>query len=213
MVKASRIIVVVAALVAACHLRSNVFVAPPSRKAMAVASATGFMACLASVAPAFADEIDDAAEKLSERAYPFLREISWTSSTYTTMPEVKDPIKLLKIIDKMLIMGAAMDPNALKDGVLAHSKAIGSMGRSGVCAEKDFTGILKAIGHMIASAGSRKSMEVYAAGLEIVPGGPIGGSMVPKYLMSTVNSEDAQSAYGGLLEFAKVVETAADAQR
>jgi len=35
-------------------------------------------------APAYADKIDDAAKKLSEASYPFLKEIDWTSDVYGT---------------------------------------------------------------------------------------------------------------------------------
>jgi len=201
MVRTSKVIVVVTALVAACHLRSHVFVAPPSRKPVAVASATGFMACLASAAPAFADKIDDAAEKLAAGSYAFLKEVPWTASTYGTLPEVKDPLQVLKVVDKCLILGAAMDSAALKEGVLAHSRAISSIDANGVTSQQDYAAILKAIGHMIASAGTPKTMDVYNAGLELVP----GSSKVPAYLMSTVKPEDAVAAYKEFIEFTTVV--------
>eukprot|EP00439_Symbiodinium_sp_Y106_P044643 s7678_g5.t1 len=37
-------------------------------------------------APAFADKIDDAAKVLSEKSYPFLKEIDWTSDVYGKLP-------------------------------------------------------------------------------------------------------------------------------
>jgi len=175
---------------------------------MVVVPAAGFMACLTSAAPSFADEIDEAAEKLAAGSYAFLKEVPWTSSSFATLPEVKDPIRILKFIDKMLIMGDAMDPSALKDGVLAHSRAIGSIGRNGVTSQQDYAGILKAIGHMIGSVGVQKSMDVYNAGMELIP----RDSMVPKYLMSTVMTEDARDAYRALMDFAKVVKTSSEAR-
>lgn len=204
MVRAGKVIVVVAAFVAVCHLRSHVFVAPPSRKAAAVAPAAGFLACLTSAAPAFADKIDDAAEQLATGSYAFLKEVPWTSSTYATLPEVKNPLQFLKIIDKCLIMGAAMDPAALKTGVLAHSKAISSIDANGVTSQQDYTAILKAIGHMVKSAGESKTMDVYDAGKELIP----ATSGVPAYLMSTVKAEDAQAAYSALIQFTDAVKNA-----
>jgi len=200
MARASKVIVVVAAFVAVCHLRSYAFVAPPSRKALAVAPAAGFMACLTSAAPAFADVIDDAAEKLAAGSYAFLKEVPWTSSTYATIPG--DPLRVLKVIDKCLIMGAAMDSSALKGGVLAHSKAISSIDANGVTSQQDYAAILKGIGHMINSVGEKQVMDVYDAGKELVPGG------VAEYLMSTVKPEDAQAAYRAFIEFTTVVKTA-----
>merc|ERR1712107_328382 len=47
----------------------------------------------------------------------------WTSDVYGKLP-TQGALEVLKAIDKMLIMGAAMDPAALKAGVQAHSKAI-----------------------------------------------------------------------------------------
>ena len=37
-------------------------------------------------APAYADKIDDAAKVLSEKSYPFLKEIDWTSDVYGKLP-------------------------------------------------------------------------------------------------------------------------------
>merc|ERR1712107_35969 len=71
-------------------------------------------------------KIDDAAKKLSEASYPFLKEIDWTSDVYAKLP-TQSPTEVLKAIDSMLKLGAAMDPAALKTGVQAHSKAIDTM--------------------------------------------------------------------------------------
>merc|ERR1712174_129200 len=80
--------------------------------------AAGTVAMLGA-APAYADKIDDAAKKLSEASYPFLKEIDWTSDVYGKLPTAS-PAEVMKAIDSMLKMGAAMDPAALKAGVLAH---------------------------------------------------------------------------------------------
>merc|ERR1711957_474373 len=117
-------------------------------------------------------------------------------------PEVKDPLKILNFIDKCLQMGASFDSAALRQGVLAHSKAIGSIDAKGVTTLQDYTAINSAIGHMIASVGKAKTMGVYDAGSELVP----SASGVPAYLMSTVNEGDAKVAYSALMAFADVVQ-------
>merc|ERR1712228_807763 len=122
--KASKMLVAAAAVAAVCKLQ-GAFVPAPQGRSMAVGTAVGAAAMLGA-APAYADKIDDAAKKLSEASYPFLKEIDWTSDVYFKLP-TQSPAAVIKAIDSMLKMGAAMDPAALKTGVQAHSKAIGSM--------------------------------------------------------------------------------------
>jgi len=167
------------------------------------AAAAGTLAVLGA-APAFADEIDVAAEKLSAAAYPFLKEVNWLDDKYATIPS-STPQAALKAIEKALVMGAAMDPAELKKGVLAHSAAIKSIDKDGVTSLKDFTAINAAIGHMVASAGEAKTMGVYNAFKELLP------AEVPTYLKSTVNGKDAEAAYKALMEFKDVVKTKAGA--
>merc|ERR1712146_419531 len=130
----------------------------------------------------------------TDAAYPFLKEGDWNSDIYTKIPGAS-PSAVLKAVDKALVMGAAMDPAALKAGVLAHHKAIGSVDAKGVTSAADYEAINAAIGHMIASVPTSKTMDVYNAFSAIVP------KDVPTYLMSTVKAEDAQKAYSALLEF------------
>merc|ERR1712136_421948 len=120
MAKASKMLVAAAAVAALCKLQ-GAFV-PPAGRAAQVGAAAGTVAMLGA-APAYADKIDDAAKKLSEASYPFLKEIDWTSDVYGKLPTAS-PAEVMKAIDSMLKMGAAMDPSALKAGVLAHSTAI-----------------------------------------------------------------------------------------
>merc|ERR1712217_830631 len=155
-------------------------------------------------APAFADEIDTAAAKLSKASYPFLKEVNWLNDYYATIPS-SNPQAVLKAIEKALIMGAAMDPAELKKGVTAHAAAIKSIDKDGVTTLKDYENINKAIGHMVASAGEEKTMAVYNAFKELVP------PEVPTYLKSTVNGKDAEAAYQALLEFKDVVKSKAGA--
>ena len=49
-------------------------------------------------APAYADKIDDAAKVLSEKSYPFLKEIDWTSDVYAKLP-TQNALDVLKAID------------------------------------------------------------------------------------------------------------------
>merc|ERR1712196_692910 len=124
--------------------------------------------------------------------------VPWNAEYYATIPK-SSPQAVLKAIDKALVMGAAMDPSALKAGVLAHSKAIGSVDGNGVTSLADYTAINKALGHMIASAGVDKTMAVYNAWKGLVP------AEVPAFLMSKVNAADAKAAYAALMEFKDVV--------
>ena len=118
------------------------FVPGPGRFARSVAPAAvgaGALGMLGA-APAYADKIDDAAKVLSEKSYPFLKEIDWTSDVYAKLP-TQPPLKVMTAIDTMLKMGAAMDPAALKTGVLAHSHAIANMDSKGVATLADYTAI------------------------------------------------------------------------
>merc|ERR1712107_572515 len=111
--------------------------------------------------------------------------------------------EVLKAIDKMLVMGAAMDPAALKAGVLAHSKAIQNVNGKLVTPLADYTAINAAIGHMVASAGTAKTMDVYNAFAKFNLGKDVG-----PYMMSNVTQGDAEAAYKAFLEFKDVVKAA-----
>merc|ERR1712013_946433 len=114
--------------------------------------------------------------------YPFLKEYPWNDAGYTVTLPGASPSAVLKAIQPTLEMGAAMDPSALKAGVLAHAKSIGSVDGNGVTSLADYTAINKALGHMIASAGEAKTMAVYNAWKGLVP------AEVPAFLMSKVNA-------------------------
>jgi len=194
-------LIVGASVVCWRSLRSTTFVPSPTSRSLPPAAAAGTLAVLGA-APAFADEIDVAAEKLSAAAYPFLKEVNWLDDKYATIPS-STPQAALKAIEKALVMGAAMDPAELKKGVLAHSAAIKTIDKDGVTSLKDFQAINAAIGHMVASAGEEKTMAVYNAFKDVLP------AEVPPYLKSTVNGKDAETAYQALMEFKDVVKTKA----
>merc|ERR1711982_14446 len=149
-------------------------------------------------APVFADEIGDAAKKLSSAAYPFLKDVDWSSGLALTKPGSASAAEWTKAIAKAIDMGAAMDSKLLKAGVQAHHKAIGSAG-SGVTSQADFEAINAALGRMIASVPESKTMDVYNAFSAVV------SPDVPKYLMSTVKEADAKAAYAALMDFKDVV--------
>merc|ERR1712207_57599 len=144
--------------------------------------------------------IGDAAKKLSEDAYPFMKEVNWNSYTYLTKPGSASAGDWSKAIEKMIAMGAAMDPELLKKGAMAHHKAIGAVTEASPTLSKaDFEAVNAAIGRMIASVPESQTMGVYDAVAKLVP------AEVPKYLMSTVKEADAKKAYEAFLKFKDVV--------
>merc|ERR1711908_180561 len=69
----------------------------------------------------------------------------------------------LKTVDKAIVMGSAMDGNALKAAAEAHHKAIGSIDAKGVTSAADFEAVNAALGRVIASVPTSKVMDVYNA--------------------------------------------------
>merc|ERR1719343_1775775 len=68
-----------------------------------------------SISSAAAAKIDAAAEKLSSAAYPFLKDVDWTSDLALKPLPGATPLQVLRAIDKALVMGSAMDGAALKE--------------------------------------------------------------------------------------------------
>merc|ERR1712054_244617 len=160
--KSSKMILTGAAALAVYKLGQQTFVPAPAARAPVAAGAIATLGA----APAFADKIDDAA-----------KELDWTSDVYAKLP-TQGPLEVLKAIDKMLVMGAAMDPAALKAGVLARSKAIQNVDGKGVTTLADYTAANAAIGHMVASAGTAKTMDVYNAFAKFNLGKDVGPYMM-----------------------------------
>merc|ERR1712066_354922 len=100
--------------------------------------------------------IGDAAKKLSAAAYPFLKDIDWSSDLALMNPGSASPKAVLGAIDKALVMGAAMDAGALKEAAAAHVQAIGSMDAKGVTTQADFAAINAGLGKAIASVPTSK---------------------------------------------------------
>jgi len=203
MVKGTKVLLGGVAVAAAWHLRSTVFVPPPSSvkspRLAQLSTAASAAALFGAAENAHADAIGDAAAKLSKAAYPFMKEVDWNSNLYAVKPGSGDAVSWAKAIGKMIDMGAAMDSKMLKAGAEAHHAAIGGLSPTGLCAEGKLTAILAGIGRMIASVPESKVMDVYnSVGALVDPN-------VPAYLMSTVKEGDAKAAYAALVDFAGVV--------
>lgn len=189
-----------------------VFVPPAAQLAKPVQelplAASGFSAACAAaifdIAPVRADDIDEAAHVLAEKAYPFLKEIPWSSEVFAKHPYASN-LDVLKGLEKVFLIGAEIDRNELKKGALAHSKAIASMDAKGVCSLADFDAICAALGHMLASVPEKTIMDGYSA---FVTNANWEKDEVPQYLMGLVNAADAQEAYQALMAFKDVVKAA-----
>jgi hypothetical protein len=194
---ATKMLVVAAAALAVCHLRQSSFVPPPAGHTMPLAAAVA--AAMMGAALAFADKIDDAAKTLSEASYPFMMKTGWASVVFATLPTL-GPLEVVMAIDKMLIMGAATDLVAHKAGVLALSKAILDIDAMGVTTLADFTATNAAFGHLVASAGQQKTMDVCYAVAKCNLGVDVGPFIEPM-----VKHADAGAAFSAVLEFKDVV--------
>merc|ERR1712139_150884 len=147
--------------------------------------------------------ISSAAGKLSAAAYPFIKDVDWTSNLFSKPIPGKSPQEVMKAVDKMIVMGSAMDGAALKEAAAAHVAAINGVDAKGVLSQGDFEAINAGLGKAIASVPTSKVMDVYNAMT-----GLVGNTPVPNFLFSKVNPQDALAAYNGLLEFKDVVKAA-----
>merc|ERR1711948_27532 len=147
--------------------------------------------------------IGPAASKLSAAAYPFIQDVDWASDLALKPIPGASPQTVMRAVDKMIVMGAAMDGGALKEAAEAHVKAINGVDAKGVLSQSDFEAINAGLGKAIASVPTSKVMDVYNA-----MSGVVGSSPVPNYLYSSVKPQDAQAAYKALLEFKDVVKAA-----
>jgi len=202
MAKGKSACLVLVALVGASNLWKSAFV-PPARSSIAAASAVATLGA----APAFADSIDAAAKKLAAASYPFLSGIDWNSEIYSKLPGA-DNQKLLKAVDKALVMGAAMDGKALSAAAMAHHKAIGSMNGKGVTSQADYEAVLANLGKAIASVPEATTLDTFNAYKALI-NSPGEFPQMLQYLQSKIaNPADAYAAGGAFLEFADVVKKA-----
>jgi len=175
------------------------FVPGPKAHSRAQISAVAGSVAALGAAPAFADEIGEAAKRLSEASYPFLKEVNWNSYIYQTKPGDASAIDWVKAIDKAIVMGTAMDSGLLKRAVQAHIEAIKNVDANGIIPKADYEAINAAIGRIVASVPEDKVMDVYNSFNSVVPKG------VPAYLMGQVNEDDAKKAYAAFMDFKDVV--------
>merc|ERR1719324_842515 len=134
------------------------------------------------------DAIGNAAAKLSQATYPFMKQVPWNDTDFNLPPGKADPIGWAKAIAKIIDMGAAMDAELVKAGCEEHHAAIKDLPSNLVCSQSQLTAIYAAIGRMVASVPESKTMDVYDSVKALVD------PKVPEYLMSKVNEADARKA-------------------
>merc|ERR1711981_354136 len=142
------------------------------------------------------------AKKLADASYPFISSIDWTSDLYTKPLPGASANAVLKAVDKAIVMGSALDGNALKAAAEAHHKAIGSVDAKGVTSAADFEAVNAALGRVIASVPTSKVMDVYNAWAGLL------SPAVPNKLFSTVDPLHANAAAKAFYEFKDVVKAA-----
>jgi hypothetical protein len=197
MARSGKKVMAAAALAAVWCLKKQAFVPGPLRGAAAPLAAAS---AATMAAPAFADEIGDAAKKLGDASYDFAKEVDWNNGIFLQAPGKFAPLEALKAIDKMIVMGAAADPKLLAAAVDAHHKAVGSVsGPNGVTSRADWDAVNAALGRVVASFPESMVMDVYNSVSGITDPG------VPAYMKSLVNGADAEKAYSAFLEFKDVV--------
>merc|ERR1711915_230721 len=94
--------------------------------------------------------IGPAASKLSAAAYPFIKDVDWTSDLALKPIPGASP-------------QTAMKGGALKEAAEAHVKAINGVDAKGVLSQSDFEAINAGLGKAIASVPTSKVMDVYNA--------------------------------------------------
>lgn len=149
------------------------------------------------------DAIEVAATKLAKGSYPFIKDVDWTSDLFTKPLPGVSAKEGLALVDKMIIMGATMDPKLLKLAAEAHHKAIEGIDSKGVLKEADYEAINSALGKLIASVPKAAVMDVYNVFAKTV--NPVVGN----YAFDTFNKgSDAYGAYKALLDFKDAVKAA-----
>lgn len=156
-----------------------------------------------SLLPQKLDDIEEAATKLSKAAYPFIKDVDWTSDLFTKPLPGLSTKQALELTDKLIVMGSEMDPKLLKLAALAHHNAIQSVDAKGVTSEADFEKVNSALGKLIASVPKSTVMDVYNAFAKSV--NPVVGN----YNFDLFNKgADAIAAHKALLEFKDTVKAA-----
>merc|ERR1711972_1282964 len=116
--------------------------------------------------------IGPAASKLAAAAYPFIKDVDWTSNLALKPIPGATPQTVMKAVDKMIVMGAAMDGAALNEAAAAHVKAIEGVDAKGVLSQSDFEAINAGLGKAIASVPTSKVMDVYNSMASVIGSSP-----------------------------------------
>merc|ERR1712028_328687 len=150
--------------------------------------------------PAFLKSLVNGAD--AEKAYAGfleLKDVDWLSDLYIKPLPGVTAQQAMKAVDKTIVMGSAMDGNLLKAAAEAHHKAIGSIDGQGVTSAADYEAVNAALGRIVASVPTSKTMDVYNAWAGLLNGA------VPNKLFSTVNPLDANAAAKAFYDFKDVV--------
>jgi len=148
------------------------------------------------------DAISEAAKKLSEQSYPFLKEVNWLSDIYLKPIPGVPAQKWLEAIDKMIVMGTVADGEALRTAAAVHHQAISHIDGRGVTSLADYTAVNSALGHVVATVPKNVVMDVYNSFASLVD------SAVPNNMFSSVNPLDAYAAAKAFYTFKDVVQAA-----
>merc|ERR1711933_123158 len=151
-----------------------------------------------------ASSIGAAAAALASSAYLFMQGVDWTDDLYQKPIPGKSAQEVMKAVDKMIVMGAEMDWQALQEAARAHVGAIERKDAKGVLTQRDFQSILAGLGKAISSVPASAVMGVFD---EM---GKLAGesSGIPTNLFQKQNPVDAMAAYSSLMQFKDTVKAA-----
>jgi len=152
-----------------------------------------------------ASNISAAASALAKASYPFFQGVDWTDDLYQKPIPGKSAQKVMKAVDKMIVMGSQMDGAALKEAASAHVKAIKNMDGKGVLTQGDLEAILAGLGKAISSVPTATVMGVYKEMGNVT--GASNGAVIQN-LFAKQNPADAMAAYSALMDFKDTVRTA-----
>merc|ERR1719247_680709 len=158
-----------------------------------------------SVSSSDAASIGAAAKDLASAAYPFFKGVDWTDDLYQKPIPGVSAQKVMKAVDKMIVMGSEMDWAALKEAARAHVKAIEGMDGKGVLKQGDLEAILAGLGKAISSVPEATVMGVYYKMKSLIG---VSSAEIPQNLFAKQNPANAMAAYSALVDFKDTVQAA-----
>merc|ERR1719230_616339 len=169
-------------------------------------SIAGVAAAVSAAAPATAADIDGAATKFADAAYPYMSKIDW----------VKDPVVMkfitqspwtgqqkAQVFKKVLEAGVEMNPSLVRQAVEAHHNALSNMiaSKADVLTKEDNEKVFVSIANMLKSAGNAKVKAIFDAAQAA------GQSSLNDGHMALVGGQqDASVVYKAFLETAQAVQ-------